>query len=430
MAYIFELSICRPDYRGALNTKTHQSVHNVTELRQKRAALSGEVRKIQEAASGGILSAEDLGKCDKIESDLITLEKNISLAERQEKREKELNTVAENRVSGATEEDNKEKGVKEKRAAFNKFLSHGANSLNSVESRDLAADVAGSGGNIVAPQQFVSELLIDLRNMVFLREKARIFQLGAAATLGIPQLTAEVADSDWTTEIQLVTTDSTQAIGKRTLTPTMLTKGAKISIKLLEVGTLPAETIVKDSLNYKFAVTLEKAYMTGTGTAQPLGLFTASANGISTGRDVATANTTTAITADNLFHTQMSLKAQYRKLPDCGWIFHRDAIKQVRLLKDSQNRYLFEPSLVAGQPDRLLGSAIYESEYAPNTFTTGSYVGIYGALSYYWIADQIGFSLQRLTELYAATNQVGFIGRLSTDGAPAMETAFARIKLA
>jgi len=38
--------------------------------------------------------------------------------------------------------------------------------------------------------------------------------------------------------------------------------------------------------------------------------------------------------------------------------------------------------------------------------------------------------IQRLNELYAETNQVGFIGRLGTDGAPVLEEAFVRVKLA
>jgi HK97 family phage major capsid protein len=41
-----------------------------------------------------------------------------------------------------------------------------------------------------------------------------------------------------------------------------------------------------------------------------------------------------------------------------------------------------------------------------------------------------GMQVQRLNELYAETNQVGFIGRLETDGAPVLEEAFVRVKLA
>ena len=38
--------------------------------------------------------------------------------------------------------------------------------------------------------------------------------------------------------------------------------------------------------------------------------------------------------------------------------------------------------------------------------------------------------LQRLDELYAATNQVGFIGRMELDGMPVLAEAFTRVTLA
>jgi hypothetical protein len=40
------------------------------------------------------------------------------------------------------------------------------------------------------------------------------------------------------------------------------------------------------------------------------------------------------------------------------------------------------------------------------------------------------FTLQRLVELYAESNQTGFIGRYQGDGAPVLGEAFARVKLA
>ena len=70
------------------------------------------------------------------------------------------------------------------------------------------------------------------------------------------------------------------------------------------------------------------------------------------------------------------------------------------------------------------------SEYAPNTFTTGLYVGIIGDFSRYWIVDSLQLQFQRLVELYAATNQVGCIGRAETDAVPVLAEAFARVKLA
>ncbi|MCI0349387.1 MAG: phage major capsid protein, partial [Acidobacteriales bacterium] len=101
-----------------------------------------------------------------------------------------------------------------------------------------------------------------------------------------------------------------------------------------------------------------------------------------------------------------------------------------RKLKDGMGQFLWQPGLASGQPDRILDVPVIMSEYAPNTFTTGLYVGIIGDFSYYWIADDLSLTVQRLNELYAETNQIGFIGRLEVDGMPVLAEAFARVKLA
>jgi HK97 family phage major capsid protein len=185
---------------------------------------------------------------------------------------------------------------------------------------------------------------------------------------------------------------------------------------------------VLDRLAYKFAVTQEKAFLTGSGAGRPLGVFTASPNGISTGRDVSTGNTTTAIGFDGLIEAKFTLKGQY--WPRARWFFHRDAVKQVTKLKDGDGQYIWRQSVRDGEPDTLLGLPMTISEWAPNTFTTGLSVGLLGDFQHYWIADALSMQVQRLNELYAETNQVGFIGRLETDGAPVLEEAFVRVTLA
>ncbi len=42
----------------------------------------------------------------------------------------------------------------------------------------------------------------------------------------------------------------------------------------------------------------------------------------------------------------------------------------------------------------------------------------------------MSMQIQRLIELYAESNQTGFIGRLETDGMPVLEEAFVRVTLA
>ncbi len=194
-----------------------------------------------------------------------------------------------------------------------------------------------------------------------------------------------------------------------------------------------AEREVNDELIYKFGVTEEKAYLTGTGSAQPLGIFTADANGITTGRDVAAA-AAAAIAADDLINVKFSLKAQYWK--EAQWVLHRNVFKAVRKLKISATgqagefQYVWQPGLSAGAPDTLLDQPYNISEYAPGTITTGLYTAALGCFRYYRIAELPDVAMQRLTERYADTNEVGFIGRRWLDGAPVLEEAWARLKQA
>lgn len=296
-----------------------------------------------------------------------------------------------------------------------------------AELRALQADSDVSGGFVTTPQQFVNRLIQAIDNQTFIRQWATPNVIANAQSLGMPYLASDPDDADWTSELGTGNEDSGMNFGKRELYPHPLAKRIKVSNKLLRLNP-DVEKLVIDRMAYKFGITLEKACMTGNGANAYLGVFTASANGVSTGRDVSTDNTTTAFTADGLKNAKYALKAGY--WPRAKWVFHRDAVKMLAKLKDSENRYLWQSAIQQGQPDMLEGIPLFTSEYAPNTFTAGLYVGILGDFSFYHTADALDFSVQRLNELYAATNQTGFISRLESDGMPVLEEAFVRVKLA
>lgn len=310
--------------------------------------------------------------------------------------------------------------------AFGRFLSRGYSALNDIDCRSLEMGIGSQGGYAVAPQQFVNSLIQKVDDMVFIRGLATTYAISGAHSLGFPSLETDPADSDWTVELQTGQADTSMALGKREFITNPLAKRIKVSRTLMRNSNI--EALVRDRLAYKFAITQEKAFLTGSGANQPLGVFTAHSSGVSTSRDISTGNTTTAIGADGLIEAKFALKGQY--WPRARWIFHRDAVKAVRKLKDSQNQYLWQPGLASGEPDRILDVPYLMSEYVPSTFTSGLYVGIIGDFSQYYIADSLDLSLQRLEELYAEQNQIGFIGRLETDGMPVMEEAFARVTLA
>lgn len=312
------------------------------------------------------------------------------------------------------------------RAMVAHYLRGGMGVLSVEQRTTLQSDIDTLGGFLKPPLEFVAGLLKDVDNLVVIRQFATKRTVINADGLGVVSLDTDVDDADWTTELK-TGNEGALGFGRREMRPHPFAKRMKVSKKLLR-QVPDVESIVRERLAYKFAVTEEKAFMTGTGVQQPLGLFTASADGIPTSRDVSTGNSQTAIAADGLIEAKHFIKAQY--WPRLRWLFPRLAIKEIRKLKDGNGQYLWAPGLTGGIPDRILEHPYTVSEYAPATFTAGLYVGLIGDLSHYWIVDALDFQLQALFELYAETNQTGFIGRQETDGQPVLAEAFARVKLA
>jgi len=405
------------------------------ELRQKRGSIVEQMNTLNDKAleEKRSLTPEESEKWEAMDAEQDGLRKQIERTEKSAALAKEM---SETRNRTEFPEGKKKEGEKrdvpyiasdEYRAAFAHYLAS-SERPNTDEFRALQADSDVIGGYLVAPQQFVADLIKFVDDLVFIRGLATVTPVVQADSLGIPSLDVDPADSDWTAEIQTGSEDSDMAFGKRELFPHPLAKRIKVSNKLLRVAALPVEQIVRDRLAYKFAVTEEKAFLTGTGSNQPLGVFTASPDGISTGQDVSDGNTATTVEGDGLINAKYSLKAAY--WDRAVWIFHRDVVKQIRKLVDLNGQYIWQPGLQAGQPDRILDSPFRMSEFAPNTLTTGLYAGIIGDFSRYWIADALNMQVQRLVELYAETNQTGFIGRAELDGMPVLEEAFIRVTLA
>ena len=393
----------------------------VLELRNKKAKLVTEARALLDRAEGEkrSLSSEEQASYDKMMEDVSKCSADIQREERQALLEAEIRNFPQAPAPGNPDVKPEER----KLMAFRNFLQTG----NAAEYRALANDSDAAGGYLHAAEQFVARLIKALDNNVFVRQHATVIPVTSTDSLGAPSLT-DPAVPTWTTEIAAPSEDSTMAFGKRSLTPFQLSKLVKVSMKLLRTSAIPVDQLVADRLAYVFGITEENAWLNGGGSSEPLGVFTADANGVTTARDVSAGNEQTAITADGLINAKYSLKSQYRG--KARWCFHRDAMKMITKLKDGEGQYLWRPGLMEGSPDMLLGLPVDESEYAPNTFTSGMYVGILGDWSYYWIAELQGLEIQRLNELYAGTSQVGFIGRAYKDGAPVLAEAFSRVKLA
>lgn len=429
-------------------------------LREERADL---IKKAQLFATSkedaqGLLSAEDQGVFDTMLADSEVLLTNATNLEKRERLDADaanlpksaprsntpasvLATEGGEMIELRTGYDNNgrpaykkvaagERGTAEYQDSFRRALVGGR--LTQDEFAALQSDSAEQAGYLVTSEQFSAELLKAVDDECFVRQFANITPVPQADALGIRKRTAKANTFGWSSELTVSTADSTLAYGKKVLTPHPLTGAIKVSRDLLRRSAGLAESEVRYELSRDAGEKMETAYMTGTGAQQPLGVFIASNDGISTGRDVQTGSTTT-ITADGLINAKFSLKQQYRRKggsrAGARWLFHRDARKILAKLKDGNGNYLLNPGrgIVTEESDVLLDIPIDESEFAPNTFTTGLYVGLLANWSYYRIADALDIEIQVLDQLYAETNQIGYIGRLKTDGLPVLEEAFARL---
>lgn len=411
----------------------------INDLRQKRAKALADARAIHDRATkeNRALNAEEEKQFEAFMAERNGFDRQIQREENIRKLAAEEASVEQrdlpNEPEGGSEGDIKAK-AKRTMAAFAKALRGGVTALTQAELRDLSVGSGPDGGFLVPPTQWVNDLIKFVDDAVFIRGKATKHTLVQAESLGMPSLDTDIADSDWTSELATGSADSSMKFGRRELKPSPLAKRIKISNKLLQRSATPIEALVMQRLGYKFGVTEEKAFLTGNGVGKPLGLFTASNDGVSTARDVSSGNnalTSSAgagsqASADALIAMKFSLKAQY--MARAEWLFHRDILKIVAQLKDANGQYIFRESLRAGEPDVLLGRPVNMSEFAPNTNTTGLYIGMFADFSFYHIVDVLGMQVQRLNELYAETNQTGFIGRAEVDGMPVLAEAFARLK--
>jgi HK97 family phage major capsid protein len=403
---------------------------NLRELRQRRTQLGAQAQAIMDAAeaAGRSMTAEEEQQFDRILDERDGLDATISRAERLRTDDNPDDDEREN------ERRPNDGGGDEASRAVRAYLLGGRAALTPAQARVLNAGHDPEGGFLVMPEQFTNELLQAVDDAVPLRGLATVMQLTTAESLGVPTLDTDLDDAEWTSELETGSQDDGLRFGKRALAPNPIAKRVKVSRKLLRLATLGPEALIRARMAYKFGVTQEKAFMTGDGNKKPLGLFTASNDGIPTSRDVTVPTTGTGFvhasadgySADALIGAKYTLKAAYH--PRARWLFHRLVIAEVRKIKDGDGQYIWRAGLETDRPDTILDLPFTLSEWAPSTLGTGDYFGMLGDFSYYWIVEALAFEVQRLVELYAEANQVGFIGRAEADAMPVLAEAFIRLK--
>ena len=196
----------------------------------------------------------------------------------------------------------------------------------------------------------------------------------------------------------------------------------KVTEELLYDNAFNLENYIMQQFGKALANAEEDAFINGTGTGQPLGILAAT-GGVDVG---VTAKSATAITADELIDLIYSLKRPYRK--SAAFLLNDQTLAAIRKLKDNYGQYLWQPSLQAGEPDRILGYAAYTSPYFP-AVAAGKPAVAFGDFSYYNIGDRGTRSFAELKELFAGNGMVGFVAKERVDGKLVLPEAVKLLKM-
>jgi HK97 family phage major capsid protein len=418
---------------------------DVNELIRKKNLAWSAGNAIKEKAKGENrdMNGEEETAFDRILAELDDLDRKIERGQKEERQRLRMAAAAmeETVVVGGKAQGADEKGgdgvtiygTKEYANAFRTYLAGGFERMVEAERAGLQVDIDVKGGLIVASEQFVAEVVKEADAECPFRQLAKKIPIEYGQSLGALSRTGRVSKFKFAAgELTAAEVEDGLAVGKREMQAHAIQrKTLPVSKRLLESSNarINIESFIAEEVAYALATTLEEAYMIGTGDRQPLGVFVASADGIPSSRWVSSGNTTTLIKEDGLVEAQGKLRPAYRS--QARWLFHTDALTKIRKLKTTEGQYLWQPGLQLGQVNLLLGQPIIESEFAPNTFTAGKAVGLYGDFGRYWIADGMSMVVQRLVEKYAETGQIGFLfDKLCGDGMPILAEAFVVVALA
>jgi len=119
---------------------------------------------------------------------------------------------------------------------------------------------------------------------------------------------------------------------------------------------------------------------------------------------------------NNLIDVEYSLIAPYRQSRSCYWLAADKTIGNFRKLVDGNSRPIWEPSMVLGAPDLLLGKPLVADPYMPAQ-ATGAVSVAFGDFSQYFVRLAGGLRFERSDDFAFGSDLVTFRALLRADGA-------------
>ena len=344
----------------------------------------------------GLLSKEDAETYNSMEEKIKNYSKEIERMEAMENMENELNKPVNTPiVNTPSKVDNI--GEKTGRAS-NEYKNAILNALRSnfrQVSNVLQEGVDADGGYLV-PDEYDTRLIQKLEENNIVRSLSTIIKTSGEHKINIASTTPAAA---WIEEGGTLTFGDSK-FDQKILDAHKLHVAVKVTEELIYDNAFGLENFLIDSFGKAIGNAEENAFLNGTGTGQPTGIFATTGGG--------TYITAKTKGADAIIELVYNLKRPYRK--NASFIMNDKMIATIRTYKDQNGAYMWQPSLVQGEPDRLLGFPVYTSQYAPEDSIA------FGDFSYYNIGDRGVRSFKQLTELFAGNGMIGYVAKERVDG--------------
>ncbi len=387
----------------------------------KRANLVKGQREILDKAKAEKreLSADEVTKYEQMEADYNRVDaeirdENLDTATRN--RERELKderadqyTPTRLNIDGEKNKDHFAKRKDYSDAFFGHYARVGKAGLEHKYLNALQEGTDSEGGYIV-PEEFETKLIALQQTMDPVRRLATVITTRSDRNIPI-----ETDDGDFAYIAEEgAYGEDDPAFGRVVLSAFKSGGIIKVSEELLQDAFFDLPSYLLGLAGRRYNRLEETNFAGGNGSSKPLGLFaTTAVGGVSVTGFQGAVSATAAITGDDLIETFHSLARSYRM--NATWLTSDAMVKMIRKLKDQNDQYIWAPGLQAGQPDRILNRPVEISEGATAPAAAAKSI-VFGDLSYYYIADRLGMTMQRLNELYAANGQIGFRCMKRNDG--------------
>ncbi len=305
------------------------------------------------------------------------------------------------------------------KSAFFKAMASGKESLSNEELKSLSAGSDVDGGYLL-PTPTVGRMVKKVYEQSVMRQLANIVPISTDALEGI--VDNDESDAGWVSEMGARNDTDTPQIGKYRIEAHEMYAQPKVTQKLIDDAATDVEGWLADKTADKFARVEGSGFWIGDGVGKPRGL--AAYPTLATADESRAWGTFEHVKsgANGAFHTTKadpiqdllgSFKDQY--LQNASFVMRREVRTLLRKMKEAtSDKYLWEPSLQAGQPDRLLGYTTRIDQYMPALAQDSLSLAFGDFKEAYTIVDRVG--VRTLRDPYTAKPYIRFYSTKRTGG--------------